>query len=143
MKHLLGVFCLLLCIACDSFSRSEEPNHPLKGTWKLTGYYLVDSETGDTILTEDRQQYKMFTEDHVVWTNSMLGDSLDLYGMGTYYVKSDTLYEDIFTSALPVREFFSENPKFEIPIDMTDSTFTQVISDSTEIRVIETYVRIE
>ncbi len=58
-------------------------------------------------------------------------------------MKSDTLYEDIFTSALPVREFFSENPKFEIPIDMTDSTFTQVISDSTEIRVIETYVRIE
>jgi hypothetical protein len=143
MKYFLGVFCLLLMISCDSMNRSEEPNYPLKGTWKLTGYYLVDSETGDTILTEDRQQYKMFSEKHVVWTNSMLGDSLDLYGMGTYRMESDTLYEEIFTSALPVREFFSENPSFVIPIDYADSTFTQVISDSTEIRVVETYVRIE
>ena len=56
----------------------------------------------------------MYSDNHMVWVNSFDADSTDLYGMGSYEIKGDTLYEHVKASAFPIREFMTENPDFAI-----------------------------
>ena len=140
---LAGAFVACTPMTSDPDAKEENlPNDPLEGTWKMSAFYAVDVESGDTIFAEQRNQYKMYADNHVVWINSFEADSTDLYGMGTYKVKADTLYERIMASAFPVRDFYAENSDFAIHIEYTDSTYTQYIPDSSMV-IIEMYRRLE
>ena len=103
---LAGAFVACTSMTGDANSNEEQSvKDPLEGTWKMAAFYAVDAESGDTIFAEQRNQYKMYADNHVVWINSFEADSTDMYGMGTYEVKADTLYEHIIASAFPVRDF--------------------------------------
>ena len=140
---LAGAFIACTPITGNPDSQVENSTKdPLEGTWKMSAFYAVDAESGDTIFAEQRNQYKMYADNHVVWINSFEADSTDMYGMGTYEVKADTLYEHIMASAFPVRDFYAKNSDFAIHIEYTDSTYTQFIPDSTMV-IIEVYNRLE
>ena len=136
-------------ISCEGITGTDKgmdqenaQNDPLEGSWEMTGFHALDAATGDTIFSEERHQFKMYSDNHMVWVNSFDADSTDLYGMGSYEIKGDTLYEHVKASAFPIREFMSENPDFAIHFTHTDSTYTQYIPDSTMI-IVEVYKRIE
>jgi hypothetical protein len=140
---LAGAFVACTTMTADPDSQDQTAaKDPLEGTWKMSAFYAVDAESGDTIFAEQRNQYKMYADNHVVWINSFEADSTDMYGMGTYEVKADTLYEHIMASAFPVRDFYAKNSDFAIHIEYTDSTYIQYIPDSTMV-IIEVYNRLE
>ncbi len=149
MKKVLLLTLFGVLAACTSISgpdtadtENEPVKDPLEGTWKMSAFHALDAETGDTIFTEQRNQYKMYADNHVIWINSFEADSTDMYGVGTYEVKADTLYEHIKASAFPIRDFYAKNSDFAIHIEYTDSTYTQYIPDSTMV-IIEMYKRLE
>ena len=149
MKKVLLFALFGALVSCDTLTgnESEMPEEnaksdPLEGSWEMTAFHALDEATGDTIFSEERHQFKLYSDNHMVWVNSFDADSTDLYGMGSYEIKGDTLYEHVKASAFPIREFMSKNPDFAMHFTYTDSTYTQYIPDST-MMIVEVYKRID
>lgn len=138
----------LLFIACQPKSPApqqtgaeEQRRDKLTGAWQMTNYLTVTNE-GDSS-TDDRVQYKMYVDGSVMWGFEAEADYTEWFGYGTYYIDGDTLYETMLSGSWAFRQAMSNNTNFfRIALDVTDSSYTQVISEENQ-TVYETYARID
>ncbi len=138
---------LLLAIACQSKSPApqqtgadEQLRDQLTGAWKMIDYLTVSNE-GDSS-TDERIQYKMYVDGSVMWGFESEAEYTEWFGYGTYYIDGDTLYETMLSGSWAFRQAISNNTNFfRIALDVTDSTYTQVIAEEDQ-TVYETYARI-
>lgn len=119
----------------------EKVRDELTGAWRMTDYMTVSSD-GDTT-TDERVQYKMYVDGSVMWGFESPGEYTEWFGYGTYNIEGDTLYETMLSGSWAFRQVISKNGNFfRIGINVTDSTYTQVIKGENE-TAYESYVRIE
>ncbi|WP_425392045.1 hypothetical protein [Ekhidna sp.] len=149
MKSSLYLFVLVILLAnCQQKSpetqqtgMQEKLRDKLTGAWRMTDYMTVSNE-GDTT-TDERVQYKMYVDGSVMWGFESPEEYTEWFGYGTYNIEGDTLYETMLSGSWAFRQTISKNGNFfRIGIDVTDSTYTQVIKGPEE-TTYETYVRIE
>ncbi|MEQ6166224.1 MULTISPECIES: hypothetical protein [unclassified Ekhidna] len=149
MKHaahlILFVFILTSCNQkspeVQRTGMEEQARDKLTGAWRMTDYMTVSNE-GDTT-TDERVQYKMYVDGSVMWGFESQAEYTEWFGFGTYNIEGDTLYETMISGSWAFRQVISKDGNFfRIGIDVTDSTYTQVIKGPEE-TTYETYVRIE
>jgi hypothetical protein len=147
MKYIIYLI-VFLFVACQSKSPAlqqtgadEQRRDQLTGAWKMTDYLTVTNE-GDSS-TDERVQYKMYVDGSVMWGFEAEAEYTEWFGYGTYYIEGDTLYETMLSGSWAFRQAISNNTNFfRIALDITDSTYTQVIAGKDEITY-ETYTRID
>ncbi|MEQ9007122.1 MAG: hypothetical protein RLP12_04500 [Ekhidna sp.] len=85
----------------------------------------------------------MYVDGSVMWGFESPAKSTEWFGYGTYNIEGDTLYETMLSGSWAFRQAISNGGNFfRIAIDVTDSTYTQVIKGEEE-TTYESYVRIE
>ncbi|WP_424961385.1 hypothetical protein [Ekhidna sp.] len=149
MKYLAQLILLASILNCcnqkspevQRTGMEEQTRDKLTGSWRMTDYMTVSNE-GDTT-TDERVQYKMYVDGSVMWGFESPAEYTEWFGYGTYTIEGDTLYETMISGSWAFRQVISKDGNFfRIGIEVTDSTYTQVIKGPEE-TTYETYVRIE
>ncbi|WP_421765039.1 hypothetical protein [Ekhidna sp.] len=149
MKYSVSLFVLAVIMTnCQPKSPAEQLTgveeqlrDKLTGAWRMTDYMTINNE-GDTS-TDERVQYKMYVDGSVMWGFESPEEYTEWFGYGTYYIEGDTLYETMLSGSWAFRQAISnEGNFFRIAIDVTDSTYTQIIMGEEE-TTYESYARIE
>lgn len=149
MKYSVGLFVLTFIVfncqpktpAAQLTGGEEQLRDKLTGAWRMTDYLTVTNE-GDSS-TDERVQYKMYVDGSVMWGFESPAKYTEWFGYGTYSIEGDTLYETMLSGSWAFRQAISNDGNFfRIAIDVTDSTYTQVIKGEEE-TTYESYVRIE
>ncbi|SNT28322.1 hypothetical protein SAMN05421640_3166 [Ekhidna lutea] len=148
MKYTAHLFILLsLLVNCKPKSPAlqqtgmeEQLRDKLTGAWRMTDYMTISNE-GDTS-TDERVQFKMYVDGSVMWGFESPAEYTEWYGYGTYNIEGDTLYETMLSGSWAFRQAIANNGNFfRIAIDVTDSTYTQIIKGPEE-TTYESYERI-
>src|SRR5688572_6605935 len=89
MKNIFAPAFLLL-VACDGMDKNDTSD--MAGAYSMYRQVINDG-TKASIL--DRNQLKIYTDKHIMYASASEADSLANYGVGTYEVKDDKIYEYI------------------------------------------------
>src|SRR5687767_12987689 len=90
MKNIFAAAFLLLLISCDGMNKNDTSD--MAGAYSMYRQVINDG-TKDSIL--DRNQLKIYTDQHIMYASASEADSLANYGVGTYEVKNNKIYEYI------------------------------------------------
>ncbi|HUR12180.1 MAG TPA: hypothetical protein VM012_12470 [Flavitalea sp.] len=80
----------ILLVSCDG---SKAKRNSMAGAYSMYKQ-VVNNGTKDSII--DRNQLKIYTDKHIMYAGSAGSDSFANYGIGTYEVKDNKIYEYIF-----------------------------------------------
>lgn len=116
MKVFYG-FILVLGIAGCTQPRVSPPLN-MKGTYSTL---ITQTGTGDTLL--QKEQFKMYTDHHMIYVYPQLTDSLAIYGIGTYQIRDGKVIENIFYSSING----TRKDTFTLHIDKSDKGYQQMI----------------
>lgn len=115
------LFALIIILALTNCIRTKVPS-PLnmKGTYS-TLITQPGGGSGDTLI--QKEQFKIYTNHHMIYVYPQITDSLAIYGIGTYQIKEGKVIENIFYTSLdgPKKDTFTLN------IDKSDKGYQQVI----------------
>ncbi len=81
----------LLLISCEGTNKNDTSD--MAGAYSMYRQIINDG-TKDSIL--DRNQLKIYTDKHIMYASASDADSMANYGVGTYEVKDDKIYEYIY-----------------------------------------------
>src|SRR5689334_18421221 len=82
-------------IACNQSEKTESSS--MAGAYKMTSVVLKSDKTDTT--DNNPNQFKIYTEDHMMYANVNPADSVSSFGVGTFSMDKDTLTENVFYSA--------------------------------------------
>lgn len=123
MKQVL-VILLLAAVSCN--------NAPEKEALAMSGAYsmLSQSVKGEKIDTSysDLKQLKIFTGDHMMYTNVNPADSVSSFGVGTYNSNMDTITETALYNASDSSASDSTR-SFHLTIEKTAKGYKQIIPE--------------
>jgi len=91
MRNIFGLAVLFLVIACDDKKGADSTK--MAGAYSLYRQVVNDGSKDSLI---DRNQLKIYTDNHIMYASSTGTDSLANYGLGRYEMKNDKIYEYIF-----------------------------------------------
>jgi len=130
MKHLLTFTTLFffLLAAYRTHAQASSTNtgntgnlSSMKGAYSLTRKVANDG-TKDSVM--GNEQFKVYTDRHMIYVHPLAGDTLGSYGIGTYRIENGKVIEDIFyySSEGEVKE------SFEVNIKKTGNGFSQSVT---------------
>lgn len=91
----IAVLLTLVSVACKEAEKSESATMP--GAYKMTSLVM---RTGDKDSSyNDPNQFKIYTEDYMMYATVNPPDSVSSFGIGTYSIEKDTVTENIIYSA--------------------------------------------
>jgi hypothetical protein len=124
MKLLIASVCVLLIYGCTNTEKKADVS--MNGAYKMTLQAWKNSTT-DTLISSPHQ-LKIFTGDFVMYANINAPDSVSAFGVGSYTVKADTVYEKIIFSASDSTSDDTTR-SYNLAIIKTDKGYKQVISN--------------
>lgn len=118
MKTLYSFILILGLASCTQ--RKISPPLNMKGTYSTLITQTV-AGSGDSLL--QKEQFKMYTDHHMIYVYPQLTDSLAIYGIGKYQIRDGKVIENIFYSSING----AKKDTFTLHIDKSDKGYQQVI----------------
>jgi len=118
MKTLFSIIAILGLTGC-LHNKTQAPLN-MKGTYS-TMIPATPASSGDSVI--QKEQFKMYTDHHMIYVYPQSTDSLAIYGIGTYEIRDGKVIENVFHTSL-------NGPKkdtFTLHIDKSDKGYQQVI----------------
>lgn len=122
MKHLF-TFLMVIVLGCKS---SEENALSMEGAYKMLSMSAKGPDI-DTLIT-DSHQFKIYTPDYVMYVHVNGRDSSSSFGIGTYEIKRDSVFEHMFFAA----DDSTKNEtitNYSLFIEKSPAGYTQVIPE--------------
>ena len=118
------VTALLFIMGCNTSDKKENVTMP--GAYKMLSQNVKSDKTDTT--NTSLQQMKIFTDDHMMYANVNLSDSIGGFGIGTYSADKDTIIENVIYNASDTA--MNESPgSFKLLIEKTAKGYKQIIPD--------------
>lgn len=123
MKPLISAAAALLVFGCTSSDKKTDTS--MDGAYKMTVQSWKNSTTDTSISSP--HQLKIFTADFMMYANINAPDSIGAFGVGSYTLKADTVYENVIFSA---SDSTSDDTlrNYSLAITKTEKGYKQVIS---------------
>lgn len=115
-------FALLFLISCTGAENKEKSG--MAGVYKMLFQNMHNENTDTTLL--DLQQLKIFTEHYMMYANFNPKDSVSSFGIGTYTMSNDTIYEEVFYRANDTT-INNNLGRFTLAIEKTAKGYKQVV----------------
>lgn len=137
MKRLtwIGLLCCFLLFSLYSYAqpvaaaktKAAKMNMGRSNTSNMRGAYqmirqVVNDGTKDSLI--NNEQFKIFTDRHMNYVHPAQGDSLAVYGIGTYKVENGKVIENIFYTSSEGKV----NEQYELSIKQLGDGYSQVIN---------------
>ncbi|WP_299390026.1 hypothetical protein [uncultured Gelidibacter sp.] len=154
MKLSFLLIVLFTFTACNDHEKSniiteshmEEQAMKLNGTWEMVGYYnYVDNKIADSFkINHGFRQVKMYTDNKVMWSKNVPGDSTEWFGYGNYNNTDKELKETLEYGSEMMKKIIDEKKEFKYELHLDKDKFIQIEVDDLGNRIYsENYKRIE